>query len=56
MADRRADELARILTKAELAYLSRAIFMRRIEKPDDEPQLSAKLDPLISVARDLAVV
>jgi len=48
---RRSDRLARLLTERELAYLSRAIFRQRTDKPDDEPGLAAQLDPLISVAR-----
>jgi hypothetical protein len=48
---RRSDRLARILTERELAYLSRAIFRQRMDKPEDEPALAASLDPLISVAR-----
>lgn len=48
---RRSDRLARLLTERELAYLSRAIFRQRIDKPDDEPKLAAQLDPLVSVAR-----
>ncbi len=48
---RRSDRLARILTERELAYLSRAIFRHRIDKPDDEPELAAQLDPMLSVAR-----
>jgi len=39
------------LTERELAYLSRAIFRQRIDKPDDEPDVAASLDPKISVAR-----
>jgi hypothetical protein len=48
---RRIDRLARVLTERELAYLSRAIFRQRIDRPDDEVALAAQLDPLISVAR-----
>lgn len=48
---RRSDRLAHILTERELAYLSRAVFRQRMDKPDDEAELSASLDPLISVAR-----
>lgn len=48
----RQDRLARVFTKEELAYLSRAIFRQRLDRPDDEPELAAKLDPLISLARD----
>lgn len=47
----RADKLAEILTEKELNFLSRAIFRQRTDKPDDEPELAAKLDPLISLAR-----
>lgn len=43
------------LSERELAYLSRAIFRQRIDKPDDEPKLVAKLDPKISIARDRTV-
>jgi len=39
------------LTEKELAYLSRAIFRQRIDKPDDEPELAATLDGNISVWR-----
>jgi hypothetical protein len=48
---RRSDRLARLLTERELAYLSRAIFRQRTDKPDDEPHLAEQLDPLVSVAR-----
>lgn len=48
---RRSDRLARILTKDELAYLSRAIFRQRMDAPDDSTVLASQLDPLISVAR-----
>ena len=48
---RRIDRLARLLTADELGYLSRAVFRQRVDKPDDQPQLAAQLDPLISVAR-----
>ena len=48
---RRSDQLARLLTKRELAYLSRAIFRQRIDAPDDEPVMAARLDPLVSLAR-----
>lgn len=48
---RRSDRLGRLLTECELAYLSRAVFRQRTDKPDDSPELAAKLDPLISVAR-----
>ena len=39
------------LTERELAYISRAIFRQRIDRPDDEPHLAPSLDPKISVAR-----
>lgn len=39
------------LTEKELAYLSRAVFRQRIDKPDDEPELAATLDGNISVWR-----
>lgn len=39
------------LDEAELAYLSRAVFRQRVDAPDDEPELAARLDPKISVAR-----
>jgi hypothetical protein len=39
------------LSEEELAYLSRAIFRQRTDKPDDEPVLASQLDPKISVAR-----
>lgn len=39
------------LTEPELAYLSRAVFRQRMEKPNDEPFLAAQLDPKLSVAR-----
>lgn len=39
------------LTEKELAYISRAIFARRIDHPEDEPHLTPSLDPKISVAR-----
>lgn len=39
------------LSKEELAYISRAIFRQRIDKPDDEPTLASQLDPKISIAR-----
>lgn len=42
------------LNETELAYLSRAIFRQRMDKPDDEPELASQLDPKISVARDRA--
>ena len=48
---RRSDRLARILTKQELAYLSRAIFRQRMDRPNDSPAIAAQLDPLVSVAR-----
>ena len=48
---RRIDRLARVLTERELAYLSRAMFRQRMDKPDDSPDIAAKLDGLISVAR-----
>lgn len=48
---RRADKLARTLTPAELLYLSKAVFRQRTDKPDDQPDVAASLDPLISVAR-----
>lgn len=48
---RRSDKLSRLLTERELAYLSRAVFRQRMDKPDDEPVLAASLDPLLSVAR-----
>jgi hypothetical protein len=47
----RQAEIAHALTERELAYISRAIFRQRIDKPDDEPELASKLDPLISLAR-----
>lgn len=47
----RADVLAEVLSERELAYLSRAIFRQRADAPDDEPDLAAQIDPLISVAR-----
>jgi hypothetical protein len=48
---RRVDRLARLLTDQELAYLSRAVFRQRMDRPDDEPALAAQIDPLLSVAR-----
>ncbi len=48
---RRIDRLGRLLTERELAYLSRAIFRQRTDRPDDEPELAAQLEPLVSVAR-----
>jgi len=42
------------LTYQELAYISRAIFRQRIDRPDDMPHLTPSLDPKISVARDRA--
>lgn len=39
------------LSERELAYISRAIFRQRIDKPQDEPKLAAELDPKISIAR-----
>lgn len=51
---RRSDRLARLLTARELAYLSRAIFRQRTDKPSDETELAAQLDPLVSVARSHA--
>lgn len=39
------------LSERELSYLSRAIFRQRIDKPEDEPEIAAALDPKISVAR-----
>lgn len=39
------------LTEKELAYLSRAVFRQRMDKPDDESELSATLDGNISVWR-----
>lgn len=42
------------LTYQELAYISRAIFRQRIDRPDDSPHLTPSLDPKISVARDRA--
>src|SRR4051812_14931647 len=39
------------LTEKELAYLSRAVFRQRIDKPDDEPELAATLDGNLSVWR-----
>jgi len=48
---RRSDRLARVLTERELAYLSRAVFRQRMDKPEDEAGLASQLDPLISVAR-----
>ena len=52
---RRHERLAQVLTKDELAYLSRAIFRQRTDKSDDEPKLASQLDPLISLARDVHV-
>lgn len=51
---RRIDKLARLLSERELAYLSRAIFRQRTDRPNDESDLAAQLDPLVSVARDRA--
>lgn len=48
---RRADRLGRLLSESELAYLSRSIFRQRIDAPNDQAQLAAQLDPLVSVAR-----
>jgi hypothetical protein len=39
------------LTERELAYISRAIFRQRLDRPDDEPHLIPSLDPKISIAR-----
>lgn len=39
------------LTERELAYISRAIFRQRIDKPDDDPEVASQLDPKISVYR-----
>ena len=44
------------LSERELAYISRAIFRQRMDKPDDEPELASKLDPKISVFRERAKV
>lgn len=47
----RADDVAQVFTERELAYLSRAVFRQRTDKPEDEPELASSLDPLLSVAR-----
>jgi hypothetical protein len=39
------------LSERELSYMSRTIFRQRIDKPEDEPEIAAALDPKISVAR-----
>jgi len=39
------------LSDRELAYISRAIFRQRIDRPEDEPELASHLDPKISLAR-----
>lgn len=50
-AKRRSYILADALSEEELAYLSRAIFRQRMDAPEDQPELAARLDPLISTAR-----
>lgn len=47
----RADDVAQVFTERELAYLGRAVFRQRTDKPEDEPELASRLDPLLSVAR-----
>jgi hypothetical protein len=39
------------MTSEQLAYLSRAMFRQRMDKPDDSPALAASLDPHISIWR-----